>query len=286
MINIEYIRPRGLNDTLAFLRDHGKETKVLAGGTDIMIDLRSGALQTRYLMDVSRLSELRKIEINNDELSVGAGVTISEIYRSDVLTRFAPALKKAATQFASNQVRNVATIGGNVGNCSPCGDTIPPLLIHEAEAVVVNPDGRRIVSIEEIFGGPYHCTLRPDEIITRFILKPKSADLEFSDFKKITRRNELAIARVSMAAMVQQSTDKSISFMRFALGSCTPTPRRFLEVENFLTGNVPNEELLWDAGRMLAEGMLEITGRRPTTVYKEPAIQGLFMRMMCPLINS
>lgn len=284
MFDIEYIRPRGLDDALAFLRDHGKETKVLAGGTDIMIDLRSGALQTRYLMDISRLPELRKIEMNNNELSLGAGVTISEIYRSDVLMRFAPALQKAATQFASNQVRNVATIGGNVSNCSPCGDTIPPLLIHEAGAVIANPDGKRVVSIEEIVGGPYHCTLGPDEIITRFILKPKSAEVEFSDFQKIGRRKELAIARVSMAAMVQQTPGKSISFMRFALGSCTPTPRRFLEIENFLTGKEPHEKLLWDAGRMLAEGMLEITGRRPSAVYKEPAIQGLFMRMMYPLI--
>jgi CO/xanthine dehydrogenase FAD-binding subunit len=133
-------------------------------------------------------------------------------------------------------------------------------------------------------GGPYHCTLRPNELITHFILKPKPEDVEFADFQKIGRRKELAIARMSMAVMVAQESDKSISFIRFALGSCTPTPHRFREIEDLLLEKVPDEILLWEAGRVLAERMIEITGRRSSAVYKEPAIQGLFVRMMYPLI--
>jgi CO/xanthine dehydrogenase FAD-binding subunit len=89
---------------------------------------------------------------------------------------------------------------------------------------------------------------------------------------------------MSMAAMIAQEGDKSISFIRFALGSCTPTPHRFREVEEMLQGRVPDETLLWEAGGVLAERMIEITGRRLSAVYKEPAIQGLFVRMMYPLI--
>ena len=133
-------------------------------------------------------------------------------------------------------------------------------------------------------GGAYHCTLRPDELITHFILKPKPDDVEFSDFQKIGRRKELAISRMSMAAMAGQAGDKSISFIRFALGSCTPTPHRFREIEEMLLDKVPDEILLWEAGRVLAEQMIEITGRRLSAVYKEPAIQGLFVRLMLPLI--
>jgi CO/xanthine dehydrogenase FAD-binding subunit len=84
--------------------------------------------------------------------------------------------------------------------------------------------------------------------------------------------------------MASREDDNSISFLRFALGSCTPTPHRFYEIEDFLAGKVPTEDLLWRAGKILAEKMLDITGRRPSAVYKEPAIQGLFMRMMSPLI--
>ena len=284
MFDVDYIRPQDLGEALDFIKAHGPDTTILAGGTDVMIDMRAGVLKSLYLLDVSRLPELRDINFDNGELTIGAGVTITEIGQSDIIGRYAPALQKAADRFAGRQVRNIATIGGNVAHCSPCGDTIPPLLIHDAVAVVVSPAGQRNMSIEEMAGGPYHCTLRPDEIITHFILKPKPEGVEFSDFQKIGRRKELAISRMSMAAMARQAGDKSISFIRFALGSCTPTPHRFREIEEMLLDRVPDEKLLWEAGRVLAERMIEITGRRLSAVYKEPAIQGLFVRLMLPLI--
>ena len=284
MFDVDYIRPQDLGEALDFIKEHGPDTTILAGGTDVMIDMRAGTLQSKYLLDISRLSALREIKIRDTELTIGAAVTISEINTSETIGRHAPALQKATHRFAGRQVRNIATIGGNVAHCSPCGDTIPPLLIHDAVAVVVSPAGQRNVPIEEMAGGAYHCTLRPDELITHFILKPKPDDVEFSDFQKIGRRKELAISRMSMAAMAGQAGDKSISFIRFALGSCTPTPHRFREIEEMLLDKVPDEILLWEAGRVLAEQMIEITGRRLSAVYKEPAIQGLFVRLMLPLI--
>jgi CO/xanthine dehydrogenase FAD-binding subunit len=285
MFDVEYIRPQDLGEALDFIKKQAPDTTILAGGTDVMIDMRSGTMQSKYLLDISRLPAMREIEVRENELTIGASVTINELNASDTIGRHAPALQKAADRFAGRQVRNIATIGGNVAHCSPCGDTIPPLLIHDAVAVVVSPAGQRNVPIEEMAGGPYHCTLRPDEIITHFILEPKPEEVEFSDFQKIGRRKELAISRMSMAAMAGQASDKSISFIRFALGSCTPTPHRFREIEEMLLGKVPDEILLWEAGRVLAERMLEITGRRSSAVYKEPAIQGLFVRLMLPLIQ-
>jgi CO/xanthine dehydrogenase FAD-binding subunit len=273
-----------LSEALDFLNARGAESKILAGGTDIIVDLRSGALKTRHLLDVSRLDDLKKIEVRNGKLSIGAAVTIAELLESETIATLAPALRKAADKFASKQIRNVATIGGNVAHCSPCGDTIPPLLIHQAQAVVANLKGQRNVTIEEMASGPYHCSLHPNELITRFVLEPKPQHVDFADFQKIGRRQELAIARMSMAVMASREDDNSISFLRFALGSCTPTPHRFYEIEDFLSGKVPTEDILWRTGKILAEKMLDITGRRPSAVYKEPAIQGLFMRMMRPLI--
>lgn len=285
MLDVEYIRPQAVGSALDFLRDFGGDTTILAGGTDVMIDMRAGALKSRYLLDVSRLPELREIKLDKGELTIGAGVTIAEIVQSEIIGRHAPALQTAAGKFASRQVRNIATIGGNVAHCSPCGDTIPPLLIHEAAAVVLNHQGRRVLPIEEIASGPYHCSLRPNELIAHFILKPQPDGVDFADFQKIGRRRELAIARISMAAMARQGEDKSISFIRFALGSCTPTSHRFRAIEEFLLGKVPDERLLREAGRRLADRMIDITGRRPSAVYKEPAIQGLFLRMMYPLVQ-
>ena len=285
MFDVDYIRATNIEDALDFLNANGAETKILAGGTDIVVDMRSGALKTRFLLDVSRLDDLKKIEILDGQLSIGAAVTISELLESDTVSEMAPALRKAAEIFASRQIRNVATIGGNVAHCSPCGDTIPPLLIHDAKAVVLTSEGQRHVSIEEMASGPYHCSLHPNEIISHFVLQPRPREVIFADFQKIGRRQELAIARMSMAAMAYQNGDGTIAYMRFALGSCTPTPHRFREVEEYMTGKVPDEHIVWEAGKLLAEKMLNITGRRPSAVYKEPAIQGLFVRMMQPLIQ-
>jgi CO/xanthine dehydrogenase FAD-binding subunit len=284
MFDVEHIRPNNLSEALDFLNAKGTESKILAGGTDIMVDLRSGTLKTRYLLDVSRLDDLKKIEVLDGKLSIGAAVTIAELLESETIAVSAPALRRAADKFASKQIRNVATIGGNVAHCSPCGDTIPPLLIHEAQAVVVNSQGQRNVTIEEMASGPYHCSLHPNELITHFVLKPSPEKVTFADFQKIGRRQELAIARMSMAAMAYKDGGDVIAFLRFALGSCTPTPYRFREIEDFLIGKVPAEDILWQAGKILAGKMLDITGRRPSAVYKEPAIKGLFMRMMHPLI--
>ncbi len=284
MFDVNYIRPQTLAEALAWMKDHAPETTILAGGTDVMVDMRAGGLLPGYLLDVSRLAELRQIEFDTGRLTIGAAITISEIGQSEIIGHYAPALQKAAAKFAGRQVRNIATIGGNVAHCSPCGDTIPPLLIHDAHAVVASPREQWEVSVEEMAGGPYHCTLEPDEVITRFILRPRPADVGFSDFQKIGRRRALAIARMSMAAMVGQQSDRTISFIRFALGSCTPTPRRFREIEAALCGRIPDEKLFWEAGKKLSEAMLDITGRRPSAIYKQPAVQGLFFRMMLPLV--
>ena len=282
MMNTGYVRPRTLEDALAFLAENSGKTRIVAGGTDVMVDLRAGTLKTEYLLDVSRLEALRGIELTGDGLEVGAAVTLSEIYKSTILETHAPALQKSAFNFASKQIRNVATIGGNVAHCSPCGDTLPALVIHEARAVLASPAGERQVTIEEIASGPYMCALPKDEIITRFILKP--ARVAFADFQKIGRRKELAVARMSMAYMANKDAAGQVSFLRFSLGACTPTPQRMPQVEEMLVGQVPDAALLWEAGRVLAENMIAITGRRASAVYKESAVQGLFMRMLYPLV--
>ena len=281
-MSTEYIRPRDLDEALGVLRGRQAVT-ILAGGTDLMVDRRSGKIQPRCLLDVSRLAELRRIQQAGDRLEIGAAVTLAEILASQAVARQAPALAKCARRFGSRQIRNAATIGGNVAHCAPCGDTIAPLLVHEAEAVVAAPDGTRTVRIEEMAAGPYQCILAPGELITHFRLKPRPAGVIFADFQKIGRRRELAIARISMAALARLDRGGAVDFIRFAVGACTPTPHRFREVEAFLLGRSPDQDLLWQAGRLAAETMIAITGQRPSAAYKQPAVQGLFLRMMAPL---
>lgn len=282
--DLAYVRPENLEVALGFLREHGADTTVIAGGTDVMIDLRSGALQTKYLLDITPLSELTGIDLTGDLLRVGAGVTLSEIYVSPILARFAPALQRSAFSFASQQIRNVATIGGNVAHCSPCGDTVPPLIIHEAKVVLRSAKGERTIPIEALPTGPYLGSILPDEIITHFVLKPKEG--VFADFQKIGRRKKLAISRISLAVMAEKDVAGKIAFVRLALGSSTPTPRRIDEVENFLLGKKPSKAVFWEAGKLLASKMIEISGRRPSTVYKESAVQGLLVRVLYPMVEN
>jgi CO/xanthine dehydrogenase FAD-binding subunit len=286
MAAIDYIRPNTLAEALDFLQEHGPRTEILAGGTDVMIDLRAGALRSkRYLLDVSRLDDLKGIAVGPDGVSVGAGVAIAEIGDSELLRQHAPTLWTCARTFASQQVRNVATIGGNAAHCSPCGDTLPPLVIHDSRAVLISKDGRREVPVDAIASGPYACSLPSHELIERFILKP-APEITFSDFRKIGRRKALSIARISMAAMARQETDGTVSFFRFSLGACTPVPRRMEAVEALIAGRRPTESLLWKAAGALTEEMFRITGRRASATYKEPAVQGLFVKMLHPMVRS
>ncbi|MDM8542779.1 FAD binding domain-containing protein [Desulfococcaceae bacterium HSG9] len=283
MAEIEYVRPVNLKDALNFLWNHGEDTKIIAGGTDVMIDVRSGALDKKYLLDISRMDELKGIELNDQGLCVGAGVTLSEIYSSDLLESNALALKKTAYNFAGKQIRNMATIGGNVANSSPCGDTLPALSVHRAKALVADKKSTRLVPVEEMATHAYISSLSPKQIIIKFILTPYQDG--FADFQKIGRRRELAVSRISMAVFAKKDKEGRIAFLKFALGACTPVPHNMELMEKFLTGKTPTRELIWEAGGLLAQKMIEITGRRSSTIYKEPAIQGLFMRMLYPVVK-
>ncbi|MCP4689549.1 MAG: hypothetical protein GY859_15965 [Desulfobacterales bacterium] len=283
MYDIRYTRPDSLEEALEFLHEHGGETTILAGGTDVTADLKSGEIREKNLLDVSRLKALQGVGITGEGLRVGAGVTLSEIYTSQTIGRHAPALQKCAFTFGSRQIRNVATIGGNAARCSPCGDTAPPLLIHEARAVLASKTGRREVPVEEIASGPYTRALPADELIVRFILKP-AADMDHADFRKIGRRKALSIARINMAVMLRKGPGGRVERLRFSMGACTPTPRRFRVVEEHLTGQPLTEARIWEAGERLTDQMLRVADGRPSADYKAPAIQGLLLKMLHPMV--
>ena len=278
-----YARPETLYEALLFLKTNGVDTCPLAGGTDVMVDLRAGKLKSEYLLDISRLKDLQGIELNKDGLSIGAGVTISEIYNSPLVAENAPSLIKACAFFGSPQIRNVATIGGNVGNASPSADTVPSLLVHEARAVLARENGERTVALANLFVGPYRSGIQPHELLVRFLLEP--AEGRFTDFQKIGRRKALAISRMSMALLADPKEDGTLGTVRLALGSGTPTPMRMGAVEAFLKGKRADRQTVEAGSRIMAEEMVRVTGRRPSTEYKEKAVQGLFLRIMASLVE-
>ncbi|MDT8377395.1 MAG: FAD binding domain-containing protein [Desulfotignum sp.] len=285
MTTMTCIRPESLDEAVDFLHDHGPDTHILAGGTDLMVDLRSGENHRPFLLDISRIETLKTVELSDDQarLYIGSGVTLTRINTLPLIKEHAPALHKCSFTFASRQIRNMATIGGNVAHASPCGDTIPPLVIHEAEAVVANRDGNRTIPLLEMTKGAYRSALHPEDLVVA--LKLKTRQPGFFDFQKIGRRKALATSRMSMAVMADKDDQGRISFIRFSLGACTPTPQRMHTVESLFAGKNPTVELMNQGAGLLAEKMVEITGRRPSISYKEPAVQGLFKRMIYPMIT-
>ena len=279
-----YYRPGNVEQCLEFLHNEGRDAVLLAGGTDVMVDLRAGEIDRTWIVDVSRLPELRGVRLQKHTLWIGAGVTLTELLGSSLVQMHTRALHRAALHFAARQIRNVATIGGNVAHCSPSADTLPPLLVHEAEAVVAGSYGRRRIPVGEVAAGTYRSSLEPTELIIGFELQPRAPFL--SDFQKIGRRRELVIARVNMAALADLDAEQRMNGVRFALGSCTPVPLRFPEVETLLEGSRPSRELFWEAGRLAAESMIALSGRRPSFIYKEKAVQGLVYRLFSQVLDT
>lgn len=278
---IEYFRPAAVAEAVEALRREG--AAVVAGGTDLMISLREGAFTGDRLVDVTGIEEMRRLAPEGDFISIGAAVKIEELRRNPLTREKLPALALAADVFAGQQVRNMATIGGNVGHAAPCGDTHPPLILYDGFGEVAGPEGRALRPVTGLFAGPERSALQPGELVVRFRLKPEAATLV--DFQKIGRRKDLAISRVSLAVLVNVGDGGTIDRCKIVLGACMPTTRRMPRTEAALVGQKPGRALFREAAALMASEMIATTGRRASIVYKEPAIQGLLLRMLEPLLR-
>lgn len=279
--HIEYHQPATVDEAFKALIAPG--SKIIAGGTDLMIDIREGKFTGDRLVDVTGIPEMLQLREDGRFISIGAAVKIEELRQNALVVEKLPALAQACYSFAGLQVRNQATIGGNVGHAAPCGDTHPPLILYGGQAEVLTPQGREIRPVEDLFSGPNKSSLKSDELVIRFLLAPERATLV--DFQKIGRRKDLAISRVSLAVLVNVDAGQIIDKAKIVLGACMPTTRRMPKTEKALIGRKAGMGVFREAAALMASEMIEITGRRPSITYKEPAIQGLLMRALSRLIE-
>jgi CO/xanthine dehydrogenase FAD-binding subunit len=280
--HFEYILPRSLKDALDFLADHGSQTAVLAGGTDLMIAARNGEMASRYVVDVSKLEELRTIAVTEGVLSIGAAVTYTEIINSPEIAKCAPILAQAARCVGSVQIRNVGTLGGNVANASPAADSVPPMMVHRAKVQIRSASSARNEPLERVIIGPYRTSLQPGEVITRFDLEPLGADYLWN-FQRIARRRALSVARMNAAAIGRVDSNGIVDDVRLSVGSITPEPGRMTGAEDHLKGNAPNSLLIQEAAEKVSQEMIRRSGLRPSTEYKRPAVEGLVVKALTKL---
>lgn len=269
-----YIRPQSLSEALEFLAANGSRTTILAGGTDLMIAIREGSVTADYVLDVSRLKELREISRRGDRIRVGAAAPYSEIIASPLIQEAAPLLAMAARCVGSVQIRNAGTLGGNVANASPAGDGIPPLIVHDALAEIRTGEEKRTFPVAELITGPYRTGLKPGELITAFLLEPLKPGCRIS-WQRVARRQSLSVARMNAAAMGEVDESGAVTGVKLSVGSVTPVCLRCSGAEQILLGKVPDEDLIERAARAVSEVMVDISGVRPTTEYKKPAVEGL-----------
>ena len=274
----DYKTPNTIEEAVEFLWKAEGRAKIIAGGTDLVIGLRNGDQSPQSIIDITRIEEVRKIEERNGTISIGASVTHSEIASSPLVKKYGKVLSDAASEIGSPEIRNLGTIGGNIINASPAADTVPPLIVLNATGRVTSKDGMKDVPLVHLFQGPYQTNLKPHELLAQ-ITFPKLPPVMKTSFLRLARREAMAIARMSIAVVLKIEKWR-FEDIRIAVGSITPTPERMSEAEAFLKGKSPNEVTLQKASFKISEAMIHQSGIRPSTSYKKPVVEALFIRAM------
>ncbi len=259
-----YFSPSSLGETFKMLRDYKGKLRLLAGGTDLLVKMKKGAVSPDVVVDLSKISELSFIELAGGNLRIGGLTRLADIGESFLVREKAPALAEAIDVLASSQVRNRATIAGNLCNASPAADTAPPLLALDASVKLRSPDGERIVPLAEFFLGPEQTVAKPDEVLTEVIIPLQEGS---SAFIKLGRRKAFTLSVTSVAAFTRVKNGR-FEEVRVALGAVAPTPMRARKVEEALKGKEVNGENIEKAAALVKEDCCPITDVRASAEYR------------------
>jgi xanthine dehydrogenase FAD-binding subunit len=283
---IEVVSARTLKDALQVLHDRSDRIKLIAGGTDAIIQLRESSLETEQLLDISSLRELRYIRREESVIHVGALTTYSDMIESPVLSGSCRMLVEASRMIGSLQIQNRATIGGNLGNASPAGDTIPPLYALNANVKVQSHDHIRFVPIEKFFLGYRSVDLKPDEIITEISFEAVEKPYD-GTFLKLGLRDGHFISLVALAIRARWTLDDDkFSDVSVALGAVGPVVLRARKCEEYLKNRILTDNTILNAGKIASEESSPISDLRASAGYRRAVIPSLLYKAVHNLIDS
>ena len=274
----EFTSPVTLDKVKKILSGTTKSVRPLAGGTDLIDQLRVDRRTADLVMDIKNISELNQLDYTNGVLNLGAAISCTTARKFQPIIDNYPALAESAGLVGSVQIQNRASIGGNVCNAAPSADTIPSLLIYGAIGVVVGPDGQREIPIEEFFTGPGTTVLNPDEILVSIII-PTPPSHSTSHYLRFIPREEMDIAVAGVGSMIaiDPKTQKCVR-ARIALAAVSAIPKRAKEAESILEGNVISEDLIRKAGDKASTECTPIDDIRGTVEYRKELIKVLTRR--------
>ncbi len=262
----DFLQPASLREALETITTRDKIAPI-AGGTNLVVDMRGGRQLPAAVIHIGRLPELRGIRIADGFIHAGAAVTISELLHDPEVVRTSPALVQAGHVFANPLVRNRATLAGNLADGSPAADTAPPLLALDARLTLSSSRGTRTIPLHEFFLGVRRTALQPGELICE-IAWPVPPARSTSIFYKLGLRKADAISVASAAVYLELGPDGLCRQARIALGSVAPTARRASDAENYLVGKAIDAETAAEAGRLAATAASPISDVRASAAYR------------------
>jgi CO/xanthine dehydrogenase FAD-binding subunit len=276
----EYREPKTLGEAIEILAGEGPRALPLAGGTDLLVRMKQGAVAPSLLVNLKRIVGLDRIERSAaGGQTIGALVSIAEVERSSPLRQSHPVLIQAAGLLGSPSIRCMATLGGNVGRASPAADMVPSLIALKARVCAEGPAGKREIPVDAFFKGPGQTVLGPAEIITAIFL-PKPAPAAGAAYLKLGRREGMDCALVGVAAALSLGGDDRVVEARLAIASCGPVPLRAKSAETILLAGPLDENRLREAARATAGNSCPITDMRACSDYRKEMVEVLAFRAL------
>lgn len=282
MRTFEYLKPVSVEEVLALMSHHGNKAKLVAGGTDFMVQWKKRLINPEYVISLRNVPSLNFLDFG-DSLRIGSCTSHRTLELSGEIQQRYPVLHDAVCALGSVQVRNSATIGGNICNAAPSADTAPPLLVLDAVVKAVSSNAERLLPLTDFFAGPGRTTLEPGELVTEFVI-PNVPPRTGMTYWKHTRRRAMDLPILGVAALLTFEEDlKTCRSARIALGVAAPTPMRAREAEAFLEGKPIDEEVLMKAGSIASSEAAPRTTIRGSAWYRKDMIQVLVKRtgMIC-----
>ena len=277
---IDYVAPTSLSEAVSVLSANGDRARPLAGGTDIIVQLRGGRRELDVLVDAKSIPELNQIELTDSGLRLGAAVPCYEIYQNQAVAAAYPGLIDAAGLIGSIQIQGRASIGGNLCNAAPSGDSIPPVITLGGEAHINGPNGWRAVAAEDFCTGPGRSVLEPGEILVGIQIPAPAANSGTAYLRFIPRNEmDIAVAGVS-SSVVLDASGQTIQSARIALASVGPTPILATAAGDSLAGKAVSDDAIAEAGRLASEAATPITDMRGTVRQRHHLVDVLTRRTL------
>ena len=275
-----YFAPQKIEEALEILSRYGKEIKIIAGGTDLLVQYYDRLYEINNWLDLRKIKKLKNIEIKKNHLTIGAMVTHAQLEKSAEIKKYFPVLGKAAADIGSPQIRNRGTIGGNIVNASPAGDLLSPLMAYDAQFKLLSFQKEVVISAEEFFIGPKKTILEPAQLLTRIIL-PLPSERTYGSWIKIGKRKALIIATIALALVVEMAKDnRTVKDVRTCLGSVAPTPIEIKEIREKTVGKNFSQLDFNQLGQIVEDKISPIDDIRGTKEYRKDVAKEIMINAL------